>query len=159
VWKNRIIRPGEKANSREDVKAHTMITSLGRGAGGDRSFQRALEQNSDDLALVLSNYWQAIERRWPAAMSDGKAFSIRGTQGLYSLHAIFPEVLEICREGRRYDVDTMYGILLHINVDDAFWSRDEETGDPLTGSTSMAILRKLARRLRDDLPEVALPGI
>lgn len=158
VWKGHIVLPGEKASSKEDVKAHTFITALSRGAVNDRSFARALENSPDELAQVLSNYWQAIAQRWPTAISNGKEYSLRGTQGLYSLHAIFPDVLEICREGRDYGVTNMVSILNNIEDGDELWSRDDEVGHPLAQSTSMAVLRKLARHLREQLPEVALPG-
>lgn len=158
VWKGHVILPGEKASTKEDVKAHTFITALNRGAASDRSFTRALEQAQDDLAQVLSNYWEAIAQRWPLAISNGKEYSLRGTQGLYSLHSIFPDVLEICREGRDYSTANLFSILNNIEEDDDLWSRDDEVGHPLTQSTSMAVLRKLARYLREQLPEVALPG-
>ncbi len=158
VWKGHIIRPGEKAKSKMDVKAHTMLTSLARGGAlSDRSFQKALDQSPESLAEVLCNYWQAIASKWPTAINDGKVYSLRGTQGLYSLHAIFPDVLALCREERDYSVGNIEKILDHIRAEDDFWSRTE--GHQLTSSTSMGILRRLARHLRDQLPETALPGI
>ena len=159
VWQDHVLLPGERASSKEDAKAHTIITSMTRGGAlSDRNFVNALEHSPEDLALVLSNFWEAVAARWPVAINNGKEYSLRGTQGLYSLHAIFPDVLSLCREDRDYSKENITSILNNIGDDDDFWSRDDETGHALTRSTSMAILRKLARYLREQLPEIALPG-
>lgn len=159
VWQGHIVLPGERATSKEDAKAHTVITSMTRGGTlSDRNFVNALEHSVDDLARVLSNFWEAVAARWPVAIDNGKDYSLRGTQGLYSLHAIFPDVLALCREDRDYSKEHIASLLNNIANDDAFWSRDDEVGHALTRSTSMAILRKLARHLRKQLPDIALPG-
>jgi hypothetical protein len=161
VWKGHIVTAGQKVTSKEDVKAHTMITSFSRGGAlSDRTIQMALESNLDALADALDAYWQAVAAKWPEAIADGKSYSLRGTQGLYSLHAIFPEVLSLCRETRDYSVANMSRILEPIPEDDSFWRRTSDgSGHPLTQSTSMGFLRRLARHLREFLPEPAVPTL
>jgi DGQHR domain-containing protein len=160
VWNGHIVMAGQKPRSKEDVKAHTIITSIARGGAlSDRTIQVALESNLEQLAQALSAYWEAIAMKWPVAIADGKAYSLRGTQGLYSLHAIFPDVLTLCRENRDYSVKNMSAILSSIPEDDDFWMRakDGAEGNPLTQATSMGFLRRLARYLRDRLPEPSVP--
>lgn len=162
VWNGHVVTSGRRASGKQDVRAHTIITSIARGGAlSDRAVQNALENNMETLAQALSAYWQAIAQKWPTAITDGKAYSLRGTQGLYSLHAIFPDVLERCRENRDYTVTNMGAIIDGLPDDDNFWRRgsDEDPGNPLTQSTSMGFLRRLARSLRDDLPPLSAPTL
>jgi DGQHR domain-containing protein len=158
VWTGHVLTPGENKGSNEDVKHHQLVTSLSRGAATDRGFLRVLDQSPVKLGEFLGNFWEAVAQRWPAAISDGKEFTLRRTQGLYAMHALFPDVLEICRENQEYGTDHILKLLEQIEVGDDFWSRDPDLGHPLTQATSMATLRRLAHYLRDFLPEVALPG-
>lgn len=160
VWTGHILTAGQKHTTKQDVKSHTVITSIARGGAlSDRTIQLALEANLEQLAQALGAYWQAIALKWPLAIADGKSYSLRGTQGLYSLHAIFPDVLTICRENRDYSVANMCTILKSIPEDDDFWVRakDGAEGNPLTQATSMGFLRRLARYLRANLPEPSVP--
>lgn len=160
VWKGHVITAGQKPKNKEDVKSHTIITSIARGGAlSDRTIQLALESNLEQLAQALGAFWQAIALKWPVAIADGKSYSLRGTQGLYSLHAIFPDVLSLCRENRDYSVKNMSAILSSIPEDDDFWMRakDGAEGNPLTQATSMGFLRRLARYLRERLPEPSVP--
>lgn len=162
VWTGHILTAGQKPTTKQDVKSHTIITSIARGGAlSDRTIQVALETNLEQLAQALGAYWQAIALKWPLAIADGKAYSLRGTQGLYSLHAIFPDVLTICRENRDYSVENMSTILKPIPEDDDFWIRakDGAEGNPLTQATSMGFLRRLARHLRAHLPEPSVPTL
>jgi DGQHR domain-containing protein len=154
-WQRRIYRPGEPKPSKEAIKAHTMVASLQRGALTDPGVRRLL-QNPDNFAELLHRYWCALQQTFPEAFEGGDAYSIRRTQGLYSLHMIFPDVLELCREARDYSQEEMRRILSNLSEDSDFWSRDETVGDPRTGSTSMAALRRLARHLRQQLPEISI---
>ena len=130
------------------------------GALSDRTIQIALENNLEQLAGALDAYWRAIAAKWPEAFADGKNYSLRGTQGLYSLHAIFPDVLALCRDTRDYSEKKMTEIVGNIDEDDSFWRRaKDDSGNQLTQSTSMGFLRRLARHLRQQLPEPAVPTL
>lgn len=160
VWNGHVIRSGQKASSPQDAKAHTINTSITRGGVlSDRIIAHNLEHQPELLAQALSAYWVAISRKWPVAIGDGKNYSLRGTQGLYSLHAIFPDVLERCRETKDFSAENMYAIIDNINDSDAFWRRNDDGSNPLTQSTSMGFLRRLARYLRDQLPEPSIPSL
>jgi DGQHR domain-containing protein len=161
VWRGHIVKAGQKATSKLDARAHTVITSFVRGGAlGDRTIQRALEGNLDELAKALDAYWCAIARKWPQAIADGKGYSLRGTQGLYSLHAIFPDVLALCRESSNFGEDNMFKFIDQIDDNDDFWLRKGgEDANPLTQATSMGVLRRLAAYLRGQLPELTGPTL
>jgi len=157
VWKGRIEVPGEPKPSPYAVRQHTVVASLLEGVFKDPTLGRF---ETDSVAQLLDDYWCAIGRVYQEAVANPSQYSIQKTPGLYSLHMIFPDVFERCREVRDYSREKMEEILNHLaaeGVDSSFWHRED--GNPLTFGTGMKSLRKLGDHLRDALPPLVLAGM
>ncbi len=156
VWQDMVTVPGEPKPSRFAVRQHTLVASLLEKAFKDHSLVRFPDE---DLAKLLHRYWCALQRAFPEAMGDPAKYSIRKTPGLYSLHALFPDVFERGREARDYTEDKMFEALKGMGLDSSFWSTGLEIGDPRTFGTGMKSMRLLANYLRGLLPNLSLAGL
>lgn len=156
VWRDMVAVPGEPKPSRFAVRQHTLVASLLEKAFKEEALLRFPDE---DIAKLLHRYWCALGRAFPEAMADPAHYSIRRTPGLYSLHSIFPDVFERCREARDYTEDKMFELIRAMGLDSNFWSTDPAVGDPMTFGTGMKSMRLLARHLRDLLPKLSLAGL
>jgi len=156
VWKDFVAVPGAAKPHHLAIKQHTLVSSLLEGALKDHSIER-LDDKS--IGSLLNSYWQALAAAFPEAFKEPENYSIRRTAGVYSLHMLFPDIYERCRESRDYKAAHMKEILDHIGLTSSFWSTDANTGDPRTFGTGMKSLRLLADYLRTLLPTLTLAGM
>ena len=156
VWKDFVAVPGAVKPHHLAIKQHTLVSSLLEGALKDHSVER-LDDKS--IGSLLNSYWQALAAAFPEAFSEPENYSIRRTTGLYSLHMLFPDIFERCREARDYKAEHMKEILDHTGLTSSFWSTEANTGDPRTFGTGMKSLRLLADYLRTLLPPLTLAGM
>lgn len=156
VWRGFVTVPGALKPHPKAAKQHTLVSSLMESVMKDHSIERL-----DDTSIgeLLSSYWQALADVFPEAINEPESYSIRRTSGLYSLHMLFPDIFERCREVRNYKAAHMQEILAHMGLTSDFWSTDSQTGDPRTFGTGMKSLRLLADYLRTLLEPLALAGM
>jgi DGQHR domain-containing protein len=153
-WFGGVIFPGEKKTKTKFVRQHTLVSSL-REIFKDKAIDRMPEEK---VAALLMTYWNALRRRFPNAFADYEHYSIMKTAGMYSLHMVFPDVVELCREARDFSEDKMYEIVGSfeappVNMTDEFWNTEPGRGDTLTFGTGMKTLRILGAYLRESLPK------
>jgi DGQHR domain-containing protein len=151
-WYQTIVFPGEQRTSSHIARQHTIVSSLLEALRDQ--FIRQLPE--DQLAKLVANYWNALKELLPEAFQEPPKYSIQKTAGLYSLHMMLPDVVELCREARDFSKDNMKQLLSRIDMDTEFWSVDQNRGDPLTFGTGMKSLRILAHLLREQLPKATL---
>jgi DGQHR domain-containing protein len=156
VWKDFIAVPGVAKPHHMAIKQHTLVSSLLEGALKDPSIERLDDKSIGDL---LNRYWQALADTFPEAFAEPESYSIRRTTGVYSLHMLFPDVFERCRENRDYDATHMKEILGHTGLVSSFWNTEVNTGDLRTFGTGMKSLRLLADYLRTMLSPLTLSGM
>jgi DGQHR domain-containing protein len=156
-WHNMVVVPGEKKPSPAAVRQHTVVISLVESK--ILSHPTLKELDDKDLAILLNTYWSALRDLLPEAFANPKEHSVQRTAGIYSLHMIFPDVFERCREVRDYSRDKMKEILGHLGMTSVFWSLNQGKGDMRTFGTGMKAIRYLAGYLREQLPPLALVGL
>lgn len=156
VWKDFVAVPGAAKPHHMAIKQHTLVSSLLEGALKDHSIERLDDKSIGEL---LNSYWQALAAAFPEAFSEPENYSIRRTAGVYSLHMLFPDIFERCRESRDYTTVHMKEILDHTGLISSFWNTDPNTGEPRTFGTGMKSLRLLADYLRGLLPPLTLAGM
>ena len=156
VWKDFVAVPGAAKPHHLAIKQHTLVSSLLEGTLKNHSIEQLDDKSIGDL---LNSYWQALAAAFPEAFSEPESYSIRRTTGLYSLHMLFPDIFERCRESRDYKAAYIKEILDHTGLTSIFWSTDANTGDPRTFGTGMKSLRLLADYLRTLLPPLTLAGM
>lgn len=155
VWKDMISVPSEAKPSRYAIKQHTMVSALLNGPLKNPSL---IGLPDDQIGQLLDRYWCAVKQVFPEAINDPAKYSILITPGIFSLHAIFPDVFDRCREVRDYSQKKMTEILNGMGVDSDFWSKDPKNlkVEPLTFGGSMKSLSLLAAKLRRELPKLTL---
>lgn len=153
-WSGAVIFPGERKTKTKFVRQHTLVSSL-REIFKDKAIDRMAEEK---VAALLMTYWNALRRRFPDAFADYEHYSIMKTAGMYSLHMVFPDVVELCREARDFSEDKMFEIVGSFEapplaMTDEFWNTQPGKGNPLTFGTGMKTLRILGAYLRESLPK------
>jgi DGQHR domain-containing protein len=95
VWKERILPPNKSKKDMPDavMRETSFVTSL-KPILQTPYFQRRTEER---VAIDLDAYWQAIADIFPEAFESPFDYVIQKTPGVYSLHAVFPEVVEVVR--------------------------------------------------------------
>lgn len=156
IWKDKVEVPGEPKPSPYATRQHTLVVSLLEGPFKDPSLTRLDDQSLGDL---LDRYWCALANVFPDAFKQPEVHSIQRTQGVYSLHMIFPDVFERCREARDYSQKKMAEILWATGLDSNFWHTHPAIGDPRTLGTGMKSIRLLAAYLTELLPKISLAGL
>ena len=157
VWKDMVELPGEVKPSPYAVRQHTIVSSLLEGVFKDATLARL---ESDYVGQLLDTYWCALREVFTTAVDNPDQHSIQRTPGLYSLHMLFPDVFERCRETREYSQAKMVEILNNLpieGIESKFWHKEE--GDPLTFGTGMKSLRRLTDHMREALPPLVLAGM
>lgn len=156
VWQNMVEVPGEERPSRNAVRQHMLVSSLLEGPFKDASITRLDDKSIGQLS---DRYWSALVQVFPEAFEEPENYSIQRTPGVYSLHMVFPDVFERCREVRDYTQEKMTEMLQTMALDSTFWHKDPNIGDFRTHGTGMKSLRLLADFLRDQLPRLSLAGL
>ena len=157
VWQDMVEVPGEPKPSRFAVRQHALVSAFLEGPLKDTSITRWPDK---DVGELLDRYWRALSQAFPEAFEEPENYSIQRSIGIYSLHMIFPDVFERCREAREYSQEKMAEVLAFMGLDSKFWHRDpEQGGDPRTFGSGMRSVRLLAAYLRSVLPRLTLAGV
>ena len=156
IWQDFVAVPGAVKPHPMAIKQHTLVSSLLEGTMKDHSIERLDDRSIGEL---LNSYWQALGAVFPEAFNKPENHSIRRTAGVYSLHMLFPDIFERCREARAYRAEDMKEILDHTGLTSEFWSTEADVGDTRTFGTGMKSLRLLADYLRSQLPPLTLAGM
>jgi len=114
--------------------------------------------SDEDAAELIGRFWKAIAKLYPAAVGRPRDYVLQKTPGVFSLHAIAPQVFEISRSTCDGQI-TIEGIVRALEpmaktYDASFWSSDEDDGASQYGS--MKGFRILAVKLQDELPKLQL---
>ena len=156
AWQAKILPPNK--SKREQPATVVRETSFVNSLKPILQTPYFVRQREEDAAKLLSRYWEAIARVFPEAMRHPQGHVLQKTPGVFSLHAIAPEVFELARDraGRgAIDADTLYEVLRPLeSLGSEFWASDNEAGAAVYGS--MKGFRMLASQLRQLLPELAI---
>jgi DGQHR domain-containing protein len=156
TWQGKILPPNK--SKREQPATVVRETSFVNSLKPILQTPYFVRQREEDAAKLLSRYWEAIGRAFPEAIRHPQGHVLQKTPGVFSLHAIAPEVFELARDrsGRgTIDTDTLYEVLRPLDsLGSEFWASDNEEGAAVYGS--MKGFRILASQLRQLLPELAI---
>lgn len=157
IWKNRILPPNKTKSDmpRAIVRETSFVTSL-KPILQTPLFQRMSEEQ---VATVIDRYWEALADTFALAFSSPEDYVIQKTPGIFSLHALAPEVIEIVRTstGELNRANMAKVIDGWIDLGPEFWARDNEGGAARYGS--MKGFSRLAAELRTYLPPLELPEL
>jgi DGQHR domain-containing protein len=156
VWRDAIMPPNKTKRDMPTAltKETSFVTSM------KPILQTPVFQRSEDehVATFIDRYWQAIAEIWPHAFQEPQANVIHQTAGVYSLHMLMPEIVELVRE--RHGMD-LKAVLTKANFVEAmqpwrnelpadFWAKAAEDGAAQYG-TGMGAFTRLAAMLRSKL--------
>lgn len=153
VWSGRIMPPNASKNEYPNtvVKETSFVTSL-KPILQTPYFSRL---NEDHAAELIGRFWEAIAGVFPKATAQPTDYVLMKTPGIYSLHAIAPEVFELARDKRaEITVKVLHEILagLTSQFEDDYWASDNEEGASMFGS--MKGFKILSSKLRQVLPDL-----
>lgn len=150
-WKDNIKIPGVPGREAGLVRQHALVASL------DPVLRDASTSiyDDDDLAAMLSNYWNALQTLMPEAFQSPSDYRVQATSGIYSLHIAFPTVVQLC--AGEFSTSKMVDVLRNASFSSDFWHRVD--GDVLTRGTGMGSIRELAGRIVEDLTAAVAPPV
>ena len=148
-WYHEIAIPGVKGKDKGLVRHHAVVVSLEPVLKDP--WLGLLEDK--DLVQLLVRYWGALATVWSEAFEKPKEYRVQATVGLYSLHMVFPSVIQMCLSERDFSENKMRQIWQQTNIDADFWHKNQEIGNPLTLGTGMASIRALSYYLRETIPK------
>jgi len=153
AWEGKIAIPGTN-NSGAVTKQVSFVSSLKPVLN---SIYGSVEP--EEIAELLIRYWQAIEEVYPEAIADPEEYVIQKTAGIFPLHAIAPEVLEMVRSrSGKITKDGVVEVIAELNKNlgknyesgSDLWHR--ETGEAAKYGSQKGF-RMLADILREHLPK------
>jgi DGQHR domain-containing protein len=145
VWKEQILPPNQtkKEMPRAIVRETSFVTSL------KPILQTPLfvRMNEEQIAILIDRYWQALRMLFEGAFDYPEEYVIQKTPGVFSLHALFPEIVEAIRSKGQLSIENIYEVISPWSeLGAAFWERDNEDGPAKYGS--MKGFSRLAAELR-----------
>jgi len=162
-WYEKILLPNERRKANRIISQTSFADSIGilLGKLPPEDFDiNKIEENSERIALLLKNYWNALRDLFPEAFELPQDYTIQKTLGCYVFHTIFPHVYILCKEKKDFSKNMMKKILIKmfenfskatgIKVTSDFWNR--WSGNPLATGTGMKTVRKLANLFIDCIP-------
>lgn len=147
-WLNRIRMPNQP-------KAMTMVSQKSLTDSFEPILTHKLfeDYNAEEIAEMLSRYWQAIMALAPEAAENPFDYVLQKGTGVLVLHRLFPHVAALCtsEDGRiKLTVDRLQSILERTgSVSSNFWVND---GEAAMHGTSRKAVRALALDIKDRLP-------
>lgn len=151
IWKGRIIPPNKSKTEMPQgiVRETSFVTSL-KPILQTPLFQRIPDEQ---VAELVDRYWVAVSRVFSDAFARPKESVIQKTPGVFSLHLVLPEVVELVRSRQKdLSVDELATTIESwTELGDDFWSTDNDEGAARYGS--MSGFARLAAILRSLLPE------
>ncbi len=152
-WHHQIQIPGVPGRDQGLFRQHGMVASL-EHIHRDAWLSGRTE---DEVAELLARYWSALAGVWPEAFEDPESYRVQATVGVYSLHLVFPTVVQFCLGEGGLTEDKMREVWKATDIHSSFWHKDD--GDPLTLGTGMASIRAIAQHFRNELPKRAAVAI
>jgi DGQHR domain-containing protein len=152
VWKEKIIPPnaGKKEWPEGIIRETSFVTSL------KPILQTPLFVRTPDeqVAIVIDRFWTAVKLVFEEAFGNTDGSVIQKTPGIFSLHTMVPEVVEVLRSrGQPTTSENIVEVITRwAELGADFWDRDNEEGAARFGS--MKGFSILAADLRDKLPEL-----
>lgn len=165
-WQGKIRLPNELLDKKNKQKKPLQVNAIASSldtALRDPYLRTIFEPETDEewptLRGVVYTYWSALAQLMPDAFADIDNYSVQRTAGAYTFDMILPDVVYRCRDRGDFSVKTFKEILSSLNewVESETWHKDR--GDPVTQSTGMSAIRKLADKMRESLPKVDTPGL
>ena len=106
--------------------------------------------------MLIDRYWQALKQTYPEAFETPAEYVIQKTPGVFSLHLLLPEVVELVRsKGQDLTVDGMVAVMKPwVELGSEYWETGYDEGAARYGS--MAGFSRLAAELRQYLPKLEL---
>ncbi len=152
-WFQKVRVAGHRTSPSQLIGQHTMVASL-EPALRDAFVKRLSEE---DVGKILLNYWYAIRERWPTAFLEPRDYKVQKAAGVYALHMMFPDVVQICRETNNFSSHRIYEILGETGIKTEFWHAT--SGHPLVKESGAKYMRALGEYLRERLPTLVLPRL
>lgn len=152
VFRGRIIPPNKTAGQvpRGVTKQTTFVSSM-KAILTTPFLQRMHEES---IAQLVDAYWAAVERVWPQAVEFPKDSVILKGPGVYPLHMVMPDVLEVVRsEQKPLTTENMLAAIAGWRqLGDDYWDKhNTDTGATRFGSSGQGHAR-IAAELRPLLP-------
>jgi len=156
VWTGRITPPNASRSDYPDGVARetSFVTSL-KPILNAPLFSR---MDAEAVAKALDAYWSALAIVFPEAIADPQNHLIQRTPGVFSLHDVFGDVVEIVRSRQTGELSVSPDVFADVldcwndSIGDSdFWLRGVDEGASLYGG--MKGYKMLANELRDALPE------
>ena len=154
IWHERIQPPNKSKREMPHtiVKETSFVTSL------KPILQQPLFSRMDDeqVAMLVDRYWTALKEVFTDAFQEPADYVIQKTPGIFSLHLLLPEVVELVRsEGRELSAENMTKVMdPWRDLGSEFWESGNDEGASRFGS--MAGFSRLAAELRRELPKLDL---
>lgn len=154
VWRDRIQPPNKSKREMPNaiVRETSFVTSL------KPILQQPLFRNMDEeqVAMLIDRYWQAVKDIFADAFEAPTAYVIQKTPGIFSLHLLLPEVVELVRQnGEDLAVANLTNTMSPWReLGSDYWETGSEDGAARYGS--MSGFSRLAAELRRLLPKLDL---
>ena len=148
-WYHQVSIPGVPGRESGLVRQHAMVASLELGMRDSLLFGSP----DDVVADLLARYWRALETVWPEAFAEPNSYRVQATVGVYSLHMVFPIVLQYCYSIQNHSEEKMVEVWEETGITSVFWNKED--GDPYTLGTGMGSIRALGYFLRSLLPQAS----
>ncbi len=154
-WCGRIKMVGEVREEEHVIHDRQMISSV-----ADIFKEKVFEgMPIRELAGLLMDYWNAIEKLYPEPFEEHRAYTLLGTPGVFSLHMLFPSIYARCVRSGVITEERMCNILSGLLMETPehpsndfmgpltidFWSR--EHGPAIAVSTNPQDVGELYRHL------------
>ena len=154
IWRERIQPPNKSKREMPHaiVRETSFVTSM------KPVLQQPLFSRMDEeqVAMLIDRYWQALKQTFPEAFETPAEYVIQKTPGVFSLHLLLPEVVELVRsKGQDLTVDGMVVVMKPwLELGSEYWETGYDEGAARYGS--MAGFSRLAAELRQYLPKLDL---
>jgi DGQHR domain-containing protein len=152
VWFGRILPPNKTKSDQPTmaVRETTFVTSL----KPILQTPYFIRQSEDHSAQLIGRYWEALHHLWPEAFVNPNASVIQKSPGVYSLHALAPEIFELVRDKGEVSEKNIYEVvkLLEGVGGSEFWENTNYDGAAQYGS--LKGFRILTSTLRQYLPNI-----
>jgi DGQHR domain-containing protein len=154
VWHERIQPPNKSKREMPNaiMRETSLVTSL-KPILNQPLFSR---MDDEQVAKLIDRYWSAVKEIFPESFQDPAEYVIQKTPGVFSLHLLLPEVVELIRS-KGMDLTAQNMVLTMApwrELDDDYWMRGNDEGASRFGS--MAGFSRLATELRKHLPKLDL---
>ena len=151
-WFHNIAIPGVPGKEKGLVRQHAMVASL-----MPTLRDSWLAAREDEVVKLLAMYWNALAELWADAFESPKDYRVQATVGVYTMHGVFPSVVQLCLSERAFSQQKMKEMVEATGITSKFWHKVD--GDPYTLGTGMASIRALTEYIKGELPAFSAVGL